>query len=105
MVPETGTSQVTFSLLKPLLSVFVKQLLLAVLLLASRRTDAKTTIAAKETSSCLPSFFFFTDSSYQTKVWAYQEGRVCHLACTDAASSDEQSRCCLACGFLTYKLG
>ncbi len=38
------------------LSVFVKQLLLAVLLLASCRNDAKTTIAAKETSSCLPSF-------------------------------------------------
>lgn len=83
------------------LPVFVKQLILAVSIPASQ-TDAKTTIAAKATSSCLLSFS--AESSYQTKIWVYQEERVCHVACTETASSDERSRCWLACGFVTCKL-
>lgn len=62
----------------------------------------KPTIAAKATSSCLPSFL--EDSSYQTKVWVYQGERLCHAARTETTSSDEQSRCCFACGFVTCKL-
>lgn len=48
---------------------------------------------------------FSADNLHQTKVWVYQEERICRLAYTDTASSDEWSRCFLACGFVTCKLG
>lgn len=47
---------------------------------------------------------FSADNLYQKMVWVYQEEGVCRVAYTDTASSYKQSRCCLACGFVTCKL-
>ena len=83
------------------MSVFVAQLLLAVSLVLLQLMQKPQSLHRRHAAAC---HLFSADSSYQTKVWVYQEERVCHVACTDTLSSDERSRCCLTCGFVTCKL-
>lgn len=83
------------------MSVFVTQLLLAVSLVLLQLMQKPQSLHRQQAAAC---HLFSADSSYQTKVWVYQEERVCHVACTDTISSDERSRCCLTCGFVTCKL-